>query len=255
MVERLGFVSLLSLQYEYYSSLIFHLFLFLLYDLFELDLTGATLCERKATPEASGLGPGTRNVSAAMAAFALATSNSGASSPSPSSPRRVHSNRSNEQDNNGINNSSSNTSMSGSDSSSNDNSNPDEDPIPAPSLAEALAAKKPTLVNQGSNDFGAKSAGATSSTKGHSGNSSDQVQNLLGVGAGGRGDVWLCDARYRLAVSELKMSTDMALLFGFLPSIHSTALTYFSFDSLSLSHIHTLNGFLSFFSHTFQYMF
>ena len=164
-----------------------------------LDFYSISLVYVGATPEASGLGPGTRNVSAAMEAFARSTSNSGASSPSPSSPRRVNSSSSKNEDN-GSNASNNNTSSG--------DSTPD-DTTQAPSLAAALAAKKPTLVNKGSIGSIANS-GATTSTKGQSSSSSDPVQNLLGVGAGGRGDVWLCDARYRLAVN-----TDVTRAFDF----------------------------------------
>jgi hypothetical protein len=172
-----------------------------------LDFYSISLVYVGATPEASGLGPGTRNVSAAMEAFARSTSNSGASSPSPSSPRRVNSSSSKNEDN-GSNASNNNTSSG--DSSSNDvNDSTPDDTTQAPSLAAALAAKKPTLVNKGSIGSIANS-GATTSTKGQSSSSSDPVQNLLGVGAGGRGDVWLCDARYRLAVN-----TDVTRAFDF----------------------------------------
>jgi len=172
-----------------------------------LDFYSISLVYVGATPEASGLGPGTRNVSAAMEAFARSTSNSGASSPSPSSPRRVNSSSSKNEDN-GSNASNNNTSSG--DSSTNDvNDSTPDDTTQAPSLAAALAAKKPTLVNKGSIGSIANS-GATTSTKGQSSSSSDPVQNLLGVGAGGRGDVWLCDARYRLAVN-----TDVTRAFDF----------------------------------------
>lgn len=57
----------------------------------------------------------------------------------------------------------------------------------------------PTLVKKGFNVGIANSAGATSA-KGHSSNCTDQVQNVLDLRAGERGDNWLYDARCRLAV-------------------------------------------------------